>query len=84
MRDLVGGALGFVVVAVVLIIGGAIVAETVTTSVDISGNSTLVQDLSTNTGTALTTFSSMLTIVALALIGGLALFYVLGFVGGRR
>ena len=81
MRELIGAALIFVVVAVSLIIGGALVAKTANVTSDIAPESTLVDTLAVDVGDALTTFASLLPIMALAIVGGLALFYLMSFLG---
>lgn len=79
MNDLIQAGIAFVVIAVVLVIGSGIVVMTNTQVQAVAGNGTLLQSVVTSAGTALTTFTSMLPILALAIVGGLALAYVLGF-----
>lgn len=88
MKELIGAALVFVIVAVSVIIGGAMVSKTknVTMTIANEGNASnpsnaLITSLASDTGNALTTFTSLLPILALAVVGGLALFYLLGFLG---
>jgi hypothetical protein len=81
MRELIGAALVFVVVVVSLIIGGALVSKTENVTADIAPGETLVSDLATSGGDALTTFASLLPIMALAIVGGLSLFYLMTFLG---
>jgi len=85
MRDLVSAGLVFVALAVVLMIGGGIVSLTSSTVQGVVGeNDTLTPDLYTGLSTALTTFTSLLPILALAVVGGIALAYVLGFFTPRK
>lgn len=84
MRDLLGAALVFIALAVATMIGGAMIAKTQNVTLSIAPGSTLINSLATDTGTALTTLTSLLPIVALAIVGGVALFYVLGFLQGGR
>lgn len=81
MRELIGAALVFVVVAVAVMIGGAMISKTKNVTSTIAPGETLVTTLATDAGNALTTFTSLLPILALAVVGGLALFYLLGFLG---
>lgn len=81
MRELLGAVITFVTVAVVVMIGGAMISVTQNVTIGIAGNSTFINTLSTNTGNALTTLTSLLPILALAIVGGLAIFYLLGFLG---
>jgi len=64
-------------------IGGAMIAKTENVTLDIAPGSTLITTLATDTGTALTTLTSLLPIVALAAVGGLAIAYLMGFFGQR-
>ena len=84
MKDLTSSALGFITVAIIIMLGGGIVAMTNSTVATATNNATLVDSLNTDVGTALTTFTTMLPILALAVVGGLALMYVLGFFSPRR
>lgn len=67
MKELLGAGIVFVVLAVALMIGGAMIAITENITLTIAPTSTLISTLATNAGTALTTLTSMLPIVALAL-----------------
>lgn len=84
MKDLLGAGLTFVILAVSLMIGGAMIAKTENVTLGIAPGSTLITTLSSDVGSALTTLTSLLPIVALALVGGHAIAYLLGFVGGQR
>ena len=84
MKDLTGAALGFITVAIIIMLGGGIVAMTNTTVAAATNDSSLVTSLNSDLSTALTTFTTMLPILALAVVGGLALMYVLGFFSARR
>lgn len=84
MKDLLGAGLTFVILAVSLMIGGAMIAKTENVTLGIAPGSTLITTLSSDVGSALTTLTSLLPIVALALVGGYAIAYLLGFVGGQR
>lgn len=81
MREVLGAGVTFVVLAVVIMIGGAMVSKTQNVTYGIAGNTTFINTLTTNTGDALTTLTSLLPILALAIIGGLSIFYLLGFLG---
>jgi len=84
MRDLINAGTAFIVLAVVLAVGASIVVMTVNTVKTIVGNGTILDTIVNNVGSALTTFTSLLPILALTIIGGMALMYVLGFLGGKR
>ena len=77
MKELLGAGILFVVLSVALMIGGAMIAKTENITLTIAPGSTLISTLATDTGSALTTLTSLLPIVALALVGGLAIFYLL-------
>jgi len=83
MRDLLNAVLVFIAIAVAAMIGGAMIDKTQNVTLQIAPGSTLITSLYSSLSTALTTLTSMLPIVALAIVGGMALFYVLGFLGGR-
>lgn len=83
MRDLVATGVGFVALAVVLFIGVGLVVLTSNTVTTVAGNSTLLTSVGTNIDTVFTTFTGLLPVLALAVIGGLALAYVLGFITPR-
>ena len=86
MRDLLGAAIIFIALAVSTMIGGAMISVTQNVTQGLVSNTssgyTLIGTLATSTGNALTTLTSLLPIVALALVGGVALYYVVGFLGG--
>jgi hypothetical protein len=79
MKELIGAVLVFIVVGVAVMIGGAMVAKTENVTEDIAPNATIMDDLYDDVSGGLTTLTSLLPILALAVIGGLALFYLLGF-----
>lgn len=90
MKEVLGAGITFVMLAVVIMIGGAILSKTQNVTLGLLGNynssaptatQQLVITLGTNTGDALTTLTSLLPILALSVIGGLAIFYLLGFLG---
>jgi hypothetical protein len=81
MRELLGVGLVLVVTVIALVIGGAMVAKTANVTKAIAPESTLVTTLATSGGDALQTFASLLPILALAAVGGMALFYLIGFMG---
>src|SRR5690606_12338574 len=84
MKELLGAALTFIALAVAVMIGGAMIDKTENVTLTIAPGSTLITTLANDTGTALTTLTSLLPIVALAIVGGMALFYVLNFLAGGR
>lgn len=83
MRALVYGGLSLIVLVVALIIGGAMIDKTNNVVTQIVGeNATVTPGLVTSGADTLTTFSSMVPLVALGLIGAMALAYIFGMVGG--
>lgn len=81
MREVLSAGITFITLAVVVMIGGAMISVTQNTTIQIAGNSTFIQSLASNTGNALVVLTSLLPILALAIIGGLAIFYLLSFLG---
>jgi hypothetical protein len=90
MKDALNGGLMFVVLAVAMSIGGAILVMSNTTVDNITnpdpGNvttaSTLMSNITFYAGQAVVTFVQFLPVLAIALVGGLALYYILSYVGG--
>jgi hypothetical protein len=84
MIELKDYAISFILIIAVLAIGGAVAALTVSQAETILGNNTPAWFTSsiTNAGSALSTFAGFLPIVAIAVIGGLALYYLMRFVAG--
>lgn len=86
-RELLYWGVTFVALAVALMIGGGLVEQTYSTVSTTVGATQLVNDTYTNTGDTITQFSGYMPILGLAVVGGLALFYVirsLGFMGGGQ
>ena len=82
MEDVIKVGLGFIVLAVMFAIGGAIVVQTNTTSTSIAGSTGLMGNITNGTGLSLQTFVNFLPVLAIAAVGGVALAYILGFLGG--
>lgn len=82
MEDVIKIGLGFVVLAVMFAIGGAVVVQTNTTTTALTGTSTLMSNITKSTGDSLQTFTGFLPVLAIAAVGGVALVYILGFLGG--
>lgn len=83
MKEMLGFGIALVVLSVTVIIGGAMVAKTENVTLAIAPGSTLISTLATDVGSALTTFTSLLPLLGLAVIGGLAIVYLMGFMGGK-
>jgi len=83
MRGLFALALGIVVAIAGLMIGTAIVTQTYST-VNSTAPSATLNTVNTNAGTGLTTFSGFLPVIVIAGVGGLALAYLIGFLGGGK
>lgn len=83
MKALLGAAITFIVIVVVSLIGIGIVEQSRTiTSGVVGANTTLMNTTYTSGGSAITTFMSLLPLIALALIGGMAVYYLISSVGG--
>ena len=89
-NGLIGGAIAFVVTAVILMVGGSVLALTSQAAVNVSAatnyngthiNSSTVAALGTATGNTLTTFGNFLPIIAIAIVGGLAVGALIQFGG---
>lgn len=80
-NELLGWGMTFVALAVALMIGGGLVAQTKSTVDTTVGSTTLVNTTFTNVGNVITTFTGYLPILGLAIVGGLALFYVVRSLG---
>ena len=81
MRELIGAGVTFVVLAAALLMGAGIMSKTYTV-VNASAPSTTLNTVNTDTGSSITTFTGFLSIVAIALVGGLALWYMVSYLGG--
>lgn len=88
MNDIVMYALGFATVIVVVVISGAVAVlannqVTATLSdMNVTAPSWYTSTV-TNAGNALSTFGGFLPILAIAIVGGLAMFYVMNFMNRR-
>ena len=84
-RELLVWAVTFIAIGVATMIGGGLIEQTKATVGAAVGETQLVNDTYDNSGDTITTFTSYLPILGLAVVGGLALFYVvrsLGMIGG--
>lgn len=63
-------------------VGGAMVVQTENITLDLVGTSTLISSLATDVGSALTTITSLLPLLGLGVLGGLTIFYLMGFLRG--
>jgi len=88
MNDIVMYALGFATVIVVVVISGA-VAVLASSQTDVTLDALNATSPAwytstvSNAGQALNTFGGFLPILAIAIVGGLAMFYVLNFMSRR-
>lgn len=85
MRELLAAGITFGVIAVAMMIMAGLVTQSYGTVLDIVGaaNASLLNTTYSSSSTAITTFMSLLPVVGLALVGGLAIYYVLAYIGGR-
>jgi len=81
MDELVGAGIIFIVLAVSLMIGGAIIVKTENITLTMVPGNTLISQLASGTAGALSTMASLLPIIALALVGGLSIFYLMTYMG---
>lgn len=82
MRNLLDIGISFGVLAVAMVIITGLVVQTQSVVNNTTGTSALLNNMVTYTGNALTTFAQYLPILALAILGGMAIAYVVGFIGG--
>lgn len=74
--------MAFIVVSVASMIGGAMISKTQNVTLGITSDATLINTLYSSTGSALTTLTSLLTLVALAIGGSIALRSLSGLYNG--
>jgi len=88
MKDILNAGLTFVILIVVLFIGGSIAVMTGSTvdntledqNVNMS-NYDWFTDTKEGAGNAMSTYAQFLPVIAIAVVGGIALFYVLNYLG---
>lgn len=80
MRQLFALALGVVIAITGLMIGTAVVTKTYSTVNNTTPSTTLTQ-VNVDAATALTTFSGFVPVVVIAAVGGLALLYLIYYLG---
>lgn len=80
MKQLFGLALGVVIAIAGLMIGTAVVTKTYSTVNSTTPSATLTS-VNTDAGVALTTFSGFIPVVVIAAVGGLALLYLIYYLG---
>jgi hypothetical protein len=84
MKALLGGAITFILIVVVSLIGVGIVEQSRTITAGVVGtNTTLMNVTYASGGSAITTLMQILPLVALALGGGIAIFYLMSSFGGQ-
>lgn len=81
MRDVPALGLTFAVVAVVMVMAGALVVQTNSIVTSITGSSLLMSNITKYTGDALTTFTQFLPVLAIAAIGVYIIGYFTGLIG---
>jgi len=84
MRELLAAATVVVVLAVVVFIGGGLVEKTYNVVNSSIGGSATLDSLKSDVSSTMTTLTSLLPVVILALIGGLAIVYILQYLGRTR
>ncbi len=83
MRQLFALALGVVIAIAGLMIGTAVVTKTFATVNSTTPSTTLTQ-VNADAATSLTTFSGFIPVVVIAAVGGLALLYLIFYLGGGQ
>ena len=89
MQELVGYAMGFILVIVIIAIAGAVAvisqgqADVTLTQLNVTSPAWYSSSV-TSAGTALNTFASFLPILAIAIVGGLAVLYIMRFLAGGQ
>jgi len=83
MKQLFALSLGVVIAIAGLMIGTAVVTKTFSTVNSTTPSATLTA-VNTDAGTALTTFSGFIPVVVIAAVGGMALLYLIFYLGGGR
>jgi len=81
---LVSTGLQFVLLAMVLIIGVAVISMTYETTGDQLTNETFLNTVFGDLQTGLTTLTGFIPVLAIALVAGLAIAYFMGMFGGGR
>lgn len=79
VKQLLETGLVFGTLIVALVIVGVIATQTYEVGKGVATNDTLVDSLWDSGNTALTTFADFLPIIAIAVVGGLAIAYMFGF-----
>jgi len=79
MSKLVGATLVLVMLVIGVMITGTAMARTDNVSDSVSPNDTMLASLADEADTALTVFTSFIPILTLLLIGGLVMFYLMGY-----
>lgn len=81
MNELVAAALAIVTLAAVAFIGIGIIEMSHEAVGNVVTNASILDAFYINIATTFTTLGNMLPIVVLALVGGLAVFYVISYLG---
>lgn len=79
---LVQSGLSFVLLAMVLIVGVAVVSMTYDVTKHAVNDSSFLTNVFTDLETGVTTLTGFIPVVAIALVAGLAIAYVMGVFGG--
>lgn len=82
MKEIQIAVMSIIVIAVASFIGLGLMEMTHDTVGDAVSNTTLLDDVRGDIGDVFTTLTSLLPMLVLAIVGGLALFYVIQYVGG--
>lgn len=82
-RNLLAGGLGLIVLLVAVVIGAAMIDKSIQISDNITdGQGTVTTAVTGNVQTSFTTFTGLLPLAVLALVGGVAILYFVRFASG--
>jgi ABC-type multidrug transport system permease subunit len=82
MNEMIGAVVALVIIAAIAYIGLGLVEMTYTQVAATTANDTYLDAFRVDIGTVFDTLGGMLPILVLALVGGLAIFYILKYLAG--
>ena len=82
MRELLAVTTSIVALAAILMVGGAIISKTYNVSLTLTPAETSLTTMKTDVFSSLTTLTSFLPVLIIAIVGGYAIYYVVSFLRG--
>jgi hypothetical protein len=82
MENILKAGVTFVVLAMVLVIGAGVNVLTNTTVTGLVGAGSIAGNVANSANIAIVTFTNFLPVLAIAVVGGVAIAYIVGFFGG--